>query len=184
MTELDPGRLQGLRDRFGSDPRVEVAEVDVCDPGLRVPEPYSALVAYNVLEHIVDDVAALRAAHRLCAPGGHVVVFVPAFPFAMSRFDRQVGHVRRYTRAGLAGAFAAAGLRPLHARYVNAPGLVAWFVGMRLLGMTPGDGPLLQAWDRGVVPLARAVEARREPPFGQSVFAVGRVDRLASGGEP
>jgi hypothetical protein len=37
----------------------------------------------------------MRAAHHLVRPGGTVVIFVPAFQFAMSRFDRSVGHVRR-----------------------------------------------------------------------------------------
>jgi hypothetical protein len=41
--------------------------------------------------------------------------------------------------------------------------------------MTPGDGPLLQVWDRTVVPVARRWEQTHRAPFGQSVFAVGRV---------
>ena len=61
--------------------------------------------------------------------------------------------------------------------YVNAPGLLAWFAGMRVLRMTPQDGPTVRLWDRFVVPAARAVEGRVRLPFGQSVFAVGRVER-------
>lgn len=33
---------------------------------------------------------ALRGAHALLRPGGLVIMFVPAFEFAMSRFDRKV----------------------------------------------------------------------------------------------
>lgn len=176
VTEREPGRLAGLRERFAADPRVAVHDLDVLDPDLAEPtERYSSYVAFNVLEHIEDDVTALRAAHRLVAPGGHVVMFVPAFEFAMSRFDRRVGHVRRYTRAGLTQTFERAGLSVVQARYVNAPGLLAWVVMMRLLRATPGDGPLLQVYDRTVVPAARWLEERRPAPFGQSVFAVGRV---------
>jgi SAM-dependent methyltransferase len=129
----------------------------------------------NVLEHIDDHVGALRAAHALLRPGGTVVMFVPAFEFAMSRFDRAVGHYRRYRRSTLREAYQRAGLAIEQIHYVNAPGLFAWFVGMRLLGMTPMDGGSVRMWDRTVVPIARAVERRVRPPFGQSVFAVGRV---------
>jgi len=104
-----------------------------------------------------------------------VVLFVPAFPFAMSDFDRAVGHVRRYTVSSLTRTVVASGLDPVDVRYVNMPGLAAWTVGMRLLRMTPGDGPLLRVWDGGVVPVARALERRIRAPFGQSVFAVARV---------
>jgi SAM-dependent methyltransferase len=176
LVERDEDRLAVLSRTFRDDARVRVLDLDVLDAHAASQAPrHSSYVAFNVLEHIPDHVGALRAAHRLVRPGGHVVMLVPAFPFAMSRFDRTVGHVRRYTKSSLARVYADAGLdlRLLH--YVNAPGLPAWFVGMRLLGMTPGEGPLLRIWDSVVVRGARAVESRFRPPFGQSVFAVGVV---------
>ncbi len=149
-------------------------ELDILDP----PEGhYSSLVAFNVLEHIEDHVGALRAAHRLVVPGGAVIMFVPAFMFAMGRFDRTVGHYRRYTMTTLRETYGAAGIDIERMHYVNAPGLAAWFVGVRLMGMTPGDSVALQAWDRTVTRTFRVLERRISPPFGQSIFAVGRLDR-------
>lgn len=174
VTEIDAARLQRLHRSFSGDPRVTVAGLDV----FNVPESWvqrSCLVAFNVLEHIPDHVGALAAAHQLVVPGGRVVIFVPAFEFAMSDFDRKVGHVRRYTIAGIRQAMEQAGLEVEIARYVNMPGLIAWFIIMRLLRQTPGDGPMLKVWDRIIVPVARWIERRWSPPFGQSVFAVARV---------
>ncbi len=102
-------------------------------------------------------------------------MFVPAFPFAMSRFDRAVGHYRRYRRGTLTRVFEAANLRMERIHYVNAPGLLAWFVGMRLLRMTPQDSWSVRLWDRFVIPVARAFESRVRPPFGQSLLAIGSV---------
>jgi hypothetical protein len=48
-------------------------------------------------------------------------------------------------------------------------------VGMKLLRRTPTDAAMLRAYDRFVVPATRRIEARWTPPFGQSLFAVGRV---------
>lgn len=174
VTERDPSRLQVLQDTFGEDPRVSVSDLDVFAPPAG---EHSAMVAMNVLEHIEDHVGALRAAHTLLRPGGRVIMFVPAFQFAMSRFDRAIGHYRRYTVPSLRGVYEAAGLEVESIHYVNAPGLLAWFTGMRLLRMTPKYGPTVKVWDSAVVPVARAVETRVRPPFGQSVFAVGRVPR-------
>jgi predicted O-methyltransferase YrrM len=180
LVERDEDRLEVLSRTFREDRRVTVLDLDVLDPQSASEVPrHSSYVAFNVLEHIPDHVGALRAAHRLVRPGGHVVMLVPAFPFAMSRFDRTVGHVRRYTRRSLAQAYQDAGLELRLLHYVNAPGLPAWFVGMRLLGMAPGEGPLLRSWDSIVVPAARAVESHLRPPFGQSLFAVGVVPEPA-----
>ena len=173
-TELDPDSLQRLRDRFADDPRVDVKAVDLEE----APDSdHSAVVALNVLEHIADDSGALRGAARLVRPGGRIVIFVPAFPFATGKFDRLIGHYRRYTIASISRAFADAGIELESARYVNAPGLPAWFLGVRVLGLVPRDGRLLQIWDRLVIPVARRLEARRSPPFGQSVLAVGHSPR-------
>jgi SAM-dependent methyltransferase len=172
VSEVDPGSLERLAERFGDDERVDVETIDLAaapDAG------HSACVALNVLEHIEDDVEALRGASRLVRPGGAVVMLVPAFPFAAGRFDRAIGHFRRYTRATLARAYEEAGLRVTSVRYVNAPGLLAWFVSVRLLGQTPREGALLRLWDRGVIPLVRRGERRFAPPFGQSVLAVGHA---------
>lgn len=176
VSDLEPVRLAGLRARFADDPRVDVRELDVVhDPVPHDLPPHSALVAFNVLEHIPDDVGALRGGRRFLRPGAAVVLFVPAFPFAMSDFDRAVGHVRRYTRSSLTRTVVAAGLDPIDIRYVNMPGLAAWTIGMTLLRMTPGEGPLLTVWDNAVVPVARAVEQRIRAPFGQSLLAITRA---------
>ena len=173
VTEIDEVALDRLRERFADDTRVSVGRIDLSD----APEgSYSAVVGLNVLEHIADDVAALRGATRLLAPGGRVVMFVPAFEFAMGKFDRAIGHYRRYTRRTLADAFVRAGLRPENVRYVNSVGLPAWFVSVRLLGQQPREGLMLRAWDRGVIPIVRRVERHVHPPFGQSVLGVAVAD--------
>lgn len=171
LSEADPSRLAALHDRFDGDRRVKFAVVDLDSAQAG---DYSSVVSFNVMEHIPDDAAAFAAAFHLLRPGGYFVTFAPAFPSAMSQFDRAIGHVRRYTRAEIRSKYVGAGFDIVDCRYVNAPGLFAWFMGMRVMRMTPGDGPVLRVWDRAVVPVARKVESKVKAPFGQSVLAVGR----------
>jgi SAM-dependent methyltransferase len=171
LTEADPHLLGELRSRFERDNRVAVRELDVTAS----PEAeHSAVVAFNVLEHIGDDVGALRSARTLVQPGGAIVMLVPAFEFATSRFDHDIGHHRRYTKKTLGAAYRNAGIEVERLAYVNAPGLLGWIVAMKWLRREPSDGVLLQMWDKAVVPVARRVEAVKAPPFGQSLLAVGR----------
>ena len=169
-SEAEPARLEELRQRFAHDPRVTVRQLAL--PSTEAGG-YSATVAINVLEHIEDDLAALVGMRSLVRPGGHVILFVPAFPMAMSRFDREVGHFRRYRVRDLGRRMEAAGLAVQQLHYVNAPGLLAWLLLMRLGRQRPGEGFPLRVFER-LVPLLRQVEGRWRPPFGQSVFAVGR----------
>jgi SAM-dependent methyltransferase len=181
VTEAEESRLATLDDRFAGHAVIETRRLMLgADIGSPAPSGvHSAAVAFNVLEHIPDDVAALRAMADLVRPGGAVVLIVPAFPSAMSRFDRAIGHQRRYTRASLGGALREAGLAVQRLRYVNPVGLLAWYVMVKGLDRTPSNGPALRVYDRVVVPIARALD-RVPVPFGQSVFAVARRPELRS----
>jgi SAM-dependent methyltransferase len=172
LTEADPHLLGELRSRFERDARVAVRELDVTTS----PEAeHSAVVAFNVLEHIEDDAGALRSARNLLRPGGAIVMLVPAFEFATSRFDHDIGHHRRYTKKTLGAAYRKAGIEVERLAYVNAPGLLGWIVAMKWFRRAPSEGILLRAWDNVVVPTARRLEAVKAPPFGQSLLAVGRA---------
>lgn len=169
-SEADDARLAHLRARFADDALVDVMRLHA--PVTTTAE-HSSVVAYNVLEHIEDDVAALRGFRRLIHRDGFVILVVPAFPVATSAFDIEIGHHRRYRAPGLTAVLTAAELEVVELRYVNPFGLVAWIASMRVLRQRPRPGPALRAYDR-MVPTLRRLEAGRRPPFGQSLFAVAR----------
>jgi hypothetical protein len=172
-TEGDPQRLVTLKSRFADQPKVTVRQLMLpCDDEIGT---HSSLVALNVWEHIDDHVGALVSAKTLLRPGGAVVLIAPAFEAAMSKFDREIGHVRRYTTKTMGETLTAAGLRIEELRYMNPVGLISWMLVCRLLRQRPRNGTALRAYDRIVIPLLRKAERGRKPPFGQSVFAVARV---------
>jgi SAM-dependent methyltransferase len=67
------------------------------------------VLAFDVLEHIDDDSAALAEMWRVLRPSGSLLLAVPADMRLWSDHDLSVGHVRRYSRAGLVSAVEAAG---------------------------------------------------------------------------
>jgi SAM-dependent methyltransferase len=71
---------------------------------------FDGAVLGEVLEHIEDDLAALREVARVVRPGGVVAASVPANPARFGPSDEWAGHHRRYTREALLELCAGAGL--------------------------------------------------------------------------
>jgi SAM-dependent methyltransferase len=64
---------------------------------------FDLVMAFDVLEHILDHDAAVAEVRRALRPDGRFLVMVPADPRLWSDHDVAVDHVRRYTRATLRG---------------------------------------------------------------------------------
>lgn len=74
----------------------------------------------DVIEHLDDDVGALRAAESLLHPAGVVLVTVPAYQWLWSPRDDLHHHRRRYTKASLTSTIVEAGLQPEFVTYFNS----------------------------------------------------------------
>ncbi len=64
-------------------------------PPLR--ERFDLIFLFDVLEHISDERGFLEALIFHLAPGGHLILNVPAGQWAFSEYDEAAGHVRRYS---------------------------------------------------------------------------------------
>lgn len=62
---------------------------------------FDLMLLFDVLEHIHDEARFLRALEFHLAPGGRILINVPAFQWLWSRYDQAVGHQRRYTAHSL-----------------------------------------------------------------------------------
>jgi 2-polyprenyl-3-methyl-5-hydroxy-6-metoxy-1,4-benzoquinol methylase len=103
--DISPRALERL-DRPGRT----LIEADLTQPIECPVEPFDAVLALDVIEHIDEDFAALARLGSLARPGGLVVVSVPALPELFTEFDTIQGHRRRYQPDTLRAAFGASGL--------------------------------------------------------------------------
>lgn len=98
--EPDGASYAVARSRLAELGRGEVRHglmADVVEPDRR----FDLVCAFEVLEHIEDDHAALREWKEHLAPGGHLLLSVPAFQHRFAAADVAVGHYRRYSPAEL-----------------------------------------------------------------------------------
>jgi SAM-dependent methyltransferase len=206
---LDVGCGDGLFfERLGRFGEVEGLEPDaslVTDPrwrgrirlGALGPETdlsearYDVVLMLDVLEHIADDLGALRSVRRALRPGGLLVLTVPSLGWLWSRHDVINEHHRRYEPRGLRRVLEGAGFRVEGVRY-----FFFWTVAPLLARrwLAPAGGPRVAADAPVKVPpepvnrlLTLASRAEHAAgrfvrwPVGSSLLAVAGV---APGGSP
>lgn len=139
---------------------------------------FDSAYSLNVLEHIPDDIAALRTVLAKLKPGGRLLVYVPAFSILFTSMDAKVGHVRRYTRATLRQSVTSAGFEIEDVRYADSLGFLATLV-FKLVDNGRGDvnRPLLRLYDRFAFPVSRAIDALTHRWFGKNLAIVARRPR-------
>ncbi len=90
---------------------------------LEMPFPadsFDLAVSLDVIEHLEDDLAALRELRRTVAPGGSLLVTVPAYQWLWSGHDDINHHHRRYTRRSLQRVAEQAGWDQVRTTYFNS----------------------------------------------------------------
>ncbi len=110
--------LSGLRKLRGRLGDVRTVQFDLC----RAPfagESFDAISCLNVLEHIEEDVQALRQIRRMLKPDGGAFIMVPAGPGLFDYYDEVHQHVRRYGCGEFQSKLAAAGLTVRRLSYLG-----------------------------------------------------------------
>jgi SAM-dependent methyltransferase len=164
----------------------------VCASALALPfrdDSFDVVGAFDVIEHLDPESAAVAELTRVLRPGGRLLVAVPAYQWAWTDFDVQNGHHRRYTRGRTVAALEAAGLDVQRSTYAFAsmfPIFAAERLTRRVVTLVRRDKqteaadivevPQTTAWqDRILMTLGRIdawLLGRVDLPFGSSVFAV------------
>jgi SAM-dependent methyltransferase len=109
----NPKPLQVARER-GYDVREGMAEDLPFED-----EAFDLVSLLDTVEHCDDETAVLRESYRVCAPGGHLVVTVPAFMWLWSHNDELNDHKRRYTAKELREKLVRLGFRIRRMTYNN-----------------------------------------------------------------
>ncbi len=188
------GELEGLEPDGPSRDYV-LAEYGLAAADGRLPDAlpfppgrFDAVFALDVVEHVEDDAGAVAALGALVAPGGFLVVTVPAYQWMWSAHDVSHHHQRRYTRAELEALMARAGLTCVKASYFNTllfPLAAAVRFLKRLLKVDSADDALPPAPVNRLMTWLFAAEAgwlrHGALPFGLSVVGIARREAAAAG---
>ncbi|MFL6725097.1 MAG: class I SAM-dependent methyltransferase [Sphingomicrobium sp.] len=142
---------------------------------------YDLIALLDVLEHVPNDLASLRAIHMRLKPGGALLLTVPANPWMWSAHDAAHHHFRRYTKKQLEELFLRSGLEVQLLSYFNTllfPLVAAARVVGKVTRKESADDKLPSAPVNAVLDSVFGLEAgligRVPMPFGVSLVAVVR----------
>ena len=107
--EPDPTAFAVAQGRVKALGRGEV-RLGLMEDVVEVGRTFDLVCAFEVIEHIEDDVAALSGWVERVRPGGWVLVSTPAFAKRYGPSDAMAGHFRRYDPEALADVMRKAGL--------------------------------------------------------------------------
>jgi SAM-dependent methyltransferase len=107
--------------------------IQAADDEVVLDRTYDLVCAFEVLEHIEDDVSALERWREHIRPGGSLLISVPADRKLFGASDVRVGHYRRYDPADLVRVLSAAGFSDVEIRRYGFPLGYALLYASRLL---------------------------------------------------
>jgi SAM-dependent methyltransferase len=160
-TDIDAEHLSRLRTRLHHRPNLQVQHCDLSraeDFG-SLQSSVDTVVCLNVLEHVEDDLGALRNIHGALEPGGRAIILVPCGQELFGTLDVVLGHFRRYSREELRGKLEAAGFRierMLEFNRVSRPG---WYLQGKVFQRSSLGRLQLGAFDK-LVWLWRRIDSR------------------------
>jgi SAM-dependent methyltransferase len=179
LSDLNQAYCHTLKLKFKHRPNLKaVIQMDVEAPQFETTYAeylgqFACIIATNVVEHLKNDRQALQNLYRLLAPGGRLIILVPAYNGLFNRFDRELKHYRRYTRYTLSKLFRKSGLVVEKSSYFNLAGIPGWFIFGSLFKhklIAPG---LMSTYDK-LVPVFKKLDQAASGSAGLSVYAVGR----------
>lgn len=149
-----------------------------------------AIGAFDVIEHIDDDLGFLKSAKELLTKDGRIYLTVPAYNALWSAEDEYAEHFRRYRAGQLQSKLSKVGFEPEYITYIFWPLPFPIFFARTLpslLGLrkgssldtnikehSPKKGALSEAFRRLLHWELSLVAKKRSVPFGGSVLAVAK----------
>ena len=143
-----------------------------------VTKTYDGIYTSNVLEHIEDDVEALRKIHGMLKPGCSLVVYVPAFMCLYSKLDPSIGHYRRYHKKELLEKLRGNKFEVIDSFYVDSIGFFASLV-IKFFGykgsLKLGNKRSLLIYDKYIYPISKILDGLGlRYFFGKNILVAAR----------
>jgi SAM-dependent methyltransferase len=173
--DLEGGFVDQAAQRVRGCQNVKVFCGDATRFDLAAPDNggFDAIVVLDVLEHIENDAKLVERLVTRLAPGGYLILKVPAMSSLYSPMDAAIGHLRRYDKTEIRNLIDRSGLEDLRVWSFNAFAVPAWWWNGRVLKRRSCPARQVALFNR-LIPVLRPLDQLARLFCGISFFAVAR----------
>jgi hypothetical protein len=136
-------------------------------------ENFNTILYISVLEHIKNDDDEINNALKKIKTNGHLVILVPAHKKLYTKFDKKIGHHKRYEKNYFYKKFKNSTLVEL--KYIDSLGYLLYF--LNKFFFKNDDNPSrfkIFIWDKFFCPLSIIVDYFFNYKLGKNIIAIYR----------
>ena len=135
-------------------------------------EKYDSILYLDVLEHIKDDKAEILKAFKSIKKNGYLIINVPAFSHLYSKFDKDVGHHKRYEKEDMSAIFENLKYKKLDLKYYDSIGYVLSLLSkLTLSNYKQKFEQKIKVWD-SLIPFSKIIDLLSFNLFGKSLLVI------------
>jgi hypothetical protein len=134
---------------------------------------FGAVLYIDVIEHIELDKNELETADLRISNEGYLIIVVPAFQFLYNKFDKAIGHFRRYNKRRLKAALPD-GYNIIELKYLDSVGFFTSVLNKYLLKQEYPTLKQVKFWDSYLVPISKVLDLILFFGIGKSLLLVAQ----------
>jgi 2-polyprenyl-3-methyl-5-hydroxy-6-metoxy-1,4-benzoquinol methylase len=170
--DLDSSYIKELREKFGEKVISGVGDIEKGKYFFNNFK-FDTIVCLNVLEHLENDRKALKNMKNLLIKGGNLILLVPAHKLLFSKFDKELGHFRRYSKKEIFEKLQEEGFKIIEIKYLNWWAAIGWLIFIKIFNKAKMPENPVSIFDK-LGKFFLYPEKIINIPFGLSILAVSK----------
>ena len=171
LSELDDSYFNLLSKKF-SNKKIKVIKSFINE----INDSFDTILYLNVLEHIEKDIQEINNALERVKSNGHLIILVPAHNKLYSKFDKAIGHIKRYEMSFFNR------LEPKNAKienlcYLDSFGYFLYFLNKIFFKEEVYPSKLkIFLWDKFFTPISIIFDKLLNYKFGKNIICIIKKD--------
>ncbi len=150
----------------------KIEKIDITgNISMLIDKKFNTVVCINVLEHIRDDLLAMKNMNKLLEDKGKIVIIVPAIKCIYGKIDKANKHCRRYSKDEIMSKIKESGFEINYFKYINFIGIFGWIFQNHILNSQRHREVDLKRFDLACGILAK-IESVIKLPIGLNMLIV------------